>query len=248
MTTALAGSRAGSPPAAAAAATERIDLYAAIHKALRHFMADTLVRMGRLDVLDADDLGAACAQLDVLLTWCAAHVAHENEFVHSAIDARSPAGANRTANDHVEHLQSIDALRLEGRTLRASVPAQRPLLAQRLYRHLALFVAENLQHMHYEETVNNALLRAHYSDAELMQIHDRILASIGPEEMLLTLRWMVPALNPGERAEMLGSMKAGMPPEAFLGIVAHVRPHLDATGWAKLARAIGVAQNKEHGA
>lgn len=248
MTTALAGSRAGSPPAAAAAATERIDLYAAIHKALRHFMADTLVRMGRLDVLDADDLGAACAQLDALLTLCAAHVAHENEFVHSAIDARSPAGSSRTANDHVEHLQSIDALRQEARTLRASVPAQRPLLAQRLYRHLALFVAENFQHMHYEETVNNALLRTHYSDAELMRIHNRILASIGPEEMLLTLRWMVPALNPAERAEMLNSMKTGMPPEAFLGIVAHVRPHLDAMGWAKLARAIGVPQNKEHGA
>ena len=242
MTTALAGSRAGSPPAAA----ERIDLYAAIHKALRRFMADTLLRVGSLDVLDADDMAATCAQLDGLLTLCAAHVAHENEFVHGAIDARSPAGANRTANDHVEHLQSIDALRQEARTLRASVAAQRPLLAQRLYRHLALFVAENFQHMHYEETVNNALLRTHYGDAELMQIHGRILASIGPEEMLLTCRWMVPALNPGERAEMLNGMKAGMPPEAFLGVVGHVRPHLDAIGWAKLSRAIGMPMHREH--
>lgn len=238
MTTTLA-----TPPLrarAALAAAPRVDLYATIHKALRRLMADTLLRMGSLDVSDAGEMAAAGAQFDDLLSLCASHLAHENEFVHSAIEARSPAGANRTASDHAEHLQSIDALRREGRALRDAAPAQRPLLAQRLYRHLALFVAENFQHMHYEETVNNALLAAHYGDAELVRIHERILASIGPQEMLLTCRWMVPALNPAERAEMLRGMKAGMPPEAFLGVLGHVRPHLDAAGWAKLAAAVGV--------
>lgn len=246
MTPTLATSRPRVRPAAPAA--ERVDLYATIHKALRRFMADTLLRVGSLDVFDAGDMAATCAQFDALLALCAAHVAHENEFVHRAIDARSPAGASRTANDHVEHLQSIDALGHEGRALRAAAPAQRPLLAQRLYRHLALFVAENFQHMHYEETVNNALLRTHYGDAELAQIHDRILASIGPQEMLLTCRWMVPALNPAERAAMLRGMQAAMPPEAFLGVLGHVRPHLDAAGWARLARDIGLPLQPEHGA
>jgi hypothetical protein len=48
-------------------------------------------------------------------------------------------------------------------------------------------------------------------------------------------------MNPLERADMLGAAKAGMPPEAFLGVLEHVRPHVDARGWQKLAAAIGVA-------
>ena len=75
--------------------------------------------------------------------------------------------------------------------------------ALRLYRHLALFVAENFQHMHIEETVNNAALWACYSDAELLEIHGRLLASMPPQEHLLVARWMVPALSPVERAGML---------------------------------------------
>ena len=34
----------------------RHDLYAAIHKALRHFMVDTLMRLSRVDVADPEDL------------------------------------------------------------------------------------------------------------------------------------------------------------------------------------------------
>jgi len=58
----------------------------------------------------------------------------------------------------------------------------RAALAQRLYRHLALFIGENLQHMQVEETENNAALWALYSDDELAAIHDRLLASVPPKK------------------------------------------------------------------
>ena len=37
-----------------------------------------------------------------------------------------------------------------------------------------------------------------------------------------------------------GAAKAQMPPEALLGVMSVVRPHLDDAGWAKLAAAIGI--------
>ncbi len=55
-------------------------------------------------------------------------------------------------------------------------------------------------------------------------------------------RWLVPALSPAERAGMLGEMKQQASPEAFLSTLEQVRPHLDASGWTKLARAVGVSQ------
>ena len=73
-----------------------------------------------------------------------------------------------------------------------------------------------------------------------MQLHGRLMASIDPRELLAVARWMVPALTPAERAAVIGGMKAEAPPEAFLGLLAHIRPHLDDKAWKQLARAVGV--------
>jgi hypothetical protein len=37
-----------------------------------------------------------------------------------------------------------------------------------------------------------------------------------------------------------GAAKAAMPPEALLGVMSVIRPHIDDKGWAKLAAAIGI--------
>ncbi len=224
-------------PAKAAPAAPRVDLYSGIHKALRLFMTDTLLRVGRLDTGDADELAATLAQLRALLELCRSHVAHENEFVHAAIEARRPGASQRIAAEHVEHLDAIAALEAEVAAL-AALP--REPAAQRLYRHLARFVGENFEHMHVEESSHNATLWSLYSDAELTEIHQRIVAAVDPAEMGLVLRWMVPAMSPAERAGMLGEMQRQMPPEAMRGVIDTVRPHLNDSAWAKLARALNL--------
>jgi hypothetical protein len=221
-------------------ASPRLDLYAGIHKALRAFMAETLVRVGRIDVADAADRDQALEQLEQLLGFCADHLRHENAFIHTAIEARQPAGSTKVADEHVEHDESIAALREEAAALRQAPDHAAAALALRLYRHLALFVAENFQHMHTEETVHNALLWHHYADAELAALHGRLLASLGPADKELAARWMVPASTPAERAAMIAGMRAELPPEALLGLMTMLRPHLDPAGWTKLAGVVGV--------
>lgn len=224
-------------PAAKTATAPRFDLYTGIHKALRLFMNDTLARVGRLDHDDAVELGSTLTQVQSLLEACRSHVAKENKFVHTAIEARCPGATERIGGEHAEHLDAIAALEAETVALCAlpSVGA-----ALRLYRHLARFVGENFEHMHVEESAHNGALWAVYSDAELQDIHRRILASIDPAEMALLLRWMVPAMSPAERAGMLGEMQAQMPPEAMRAVLDIVRPHLDDNAWAKLARALRI--------
>jgi hemerythrin-like domain-containing protein len=222
---------------ASAAAAPRVDLYGPIHKALRLMMTDTLQRTGRLDTDDAAELAATLAAVQALLDACRSHVAKENKYVHTAIEARRPGASERIAGEHDEHLEAIAALEAEVAALRALPGAS---AGARLYAHLARFVAENFEHMHLEETQHNATLWAAYSDAELLDVHQRILASIEPDEMASVLRWMVPALTPAERAGMLGQMQREMPPEAMRGVLETVRPHLDDSAWGKLARALRI--------
>ncbi|MEP7297533.1 MAG: hypothetical protein ABI702_15210 [Burkholderiales bacterium] len=205
-------------------------------------MADTLVRVGRMDVADGDGVIADLAQLDALLHLCLRHIHHENDFVHCAIEARRPTGARRTADDHREHFEHIAALRADAFEVRYATGPDRAAQARHLYAQLALFVANNLQHMHVEETVNNATLWALYSDAELLDIHERLRASIGSEEHMQVAHWMLQALNPAERAAILGEMKQKMPAEPFAALLGLARSQLDGNDWAKLAAALGVPQ------
>lgn len=219
----------------------RVDLYTSIHKALRMMMCDTLVALGRLDVDDGAAVVAVGQRVFDLLEACQAHLGHENHFVHPAMQSRVGGSSDAAAREHAEHEQHILQLsRLTGALIKSDA-SERGGLAAALYRALSLFMADNLRHMVDEETTHNAVLWAHYRDDELMALHDALVASIAPPEMLATLRWMVPACNPAERAQLLGGMQAQTPRAVFDQVLHGVRAHLDEREWALLARALGRA-------
>jgi hypothetical protein len=224
------------------AATEapRMDMYAGIHKALRALMADTLLAVGRLDFEDADELNATTARVLELLDFCRSHLRHENEFVHAAIEARAPGASAVIAHEHEEHEKHIESLAGAVHALRDCAGAGRARAALDLYRSLALFIADNFQHMHVEETAHNAVLWARYTDAELVAIHNALVASIPPQEMMFTARWLIPFMNPAERAGVLSDMQANAPAPAFTAVLDVVRPHLSDKEWAKLARSLNL--------
>jgi len=220
-------------------AAGRHDLYAQIHKGLRSFMADTLCTIGRLDAADEVELAEGAAQLRGLLALCRAHLEHENDFVHAAMEARRPGATAQAAGEHVHHLRSIEALEADLRALERAEGEARAAAALELYRSLALFVAENLEHMHHEETAHNALLWEAYSDAELEAIEGALVASIAPDEMAAVARWMLPAMTAADRAAKLSEMQPVLPPQAFAGILAMLKGQLSERDWYKLGAAIG---------
>jgi len=219
----------------------RVDLYVGIHKALRALMTDVLMAVGRMDTADESEFDWVSSRVLALTDVCTSHLKHENEFVHAAIEACQPGASGRIAQEHVEHGEAIARLEEAVVQMRACQGEARARAALGLYRQLALFIAHNFEHMHAEETEHNAVLWAHYSDEELMAVHGRIIASLPPEENLHVLRWMIPAMTPAERLEVLGGMRAHAPAPAFAAALDVVQPHLDLRGWAKLARGLDLA-------
>lgn len=228
--------------AVAATHPSRFDLYADIHKAMRALMSDTLLAVGRMDPDDTAELGSVSGRVLELLDFCAAHVRHENEFVHPAIEARAPGASAALAHEHESHMQDIARLQATVATLcRLSGGQEAASTARALYRELALFVGQNFTHMHVEETAHNTILWARYTDAELLELHTRLVSSIAPADMMYTLRWMVPAQNPAERTALLSDMQAHAPAPVLEAALTQVRPFLSDPDWAKLARSLGLA-------
>lgn len=225
----------------AATQAPRIDMYAGIHKALRALMADTLLALGRMDCDDDLELARTTQQVLALMDACASHLKHENDFIHTAMEARAPGASAVIAHEHDDHLAHIRRLAQAATALLGTAVGDRAIAALALYRDLSLFIAENFHHMHVEETAHNAVLWARYTDAELMDIHNALVASIPPEEMMRTVRWLVPFMNPTERTALLADMQAHAPASAFAAVLDTVRPHLTQGEWAKLARSLGLA-------
>ena len=216
----------------------RHDLYRNIHKGLRGAMFETVLLVGRTNPADAACVGATLDQVARLLAFMGAHVKHENEHVHTAIEARTPGGARDTSDDHHEHVEALAALRAQAAELRGLRGAAVSPALHRLYLDLAEFVAENLRHMRVEETHNNAQLWSLYSDDELGAIHGRLLASVEPATMADAVTFMARGLSLPELVELVLEARTTAPAPAFEAMLALIEGQVDAARWTAVAEAL----------
>jgi hypothetical protein len=168
-----------------------------------------------------------------------AHLSKEETYVHPAMEARAPGSTRHAATDHVSHLAAFERVLAGCREVEAAHGAARAAAALCLYRRFALLMAEDLVHMNAEETENNAVLWATYTDAEILAIVDRLVASIAPETLAKYLRWMVTANAPKDRVTLLSGIRAAAPAAAFAKLVDSVLPHLADRDRRKLFEALG---------
>lgn len=218
----------------------RYDMYRLIHKGLRALSAEVLVDCARLDAADLSAVDTQVGRVRYLLDFCQGHLEHEDRHVHPAMEARAPGSTATVAADHLHHGEVLASLRAACDRLEAALPADRADAAHALYLELSVFVGENLVHMHMEETHNNAILWDCYSDDELRAIEGALVADLTPAEMTQTLRWMVPAATPDERAAFLSGLRQAVPMAVFDELLGIVTPHLSPSDLAKLGAALSL--------
>lgn len=223
----------------------RFDLYGPVHRGLRAFMADTLQRFGCLDVESPTQLHDACSQALELLGLLRSHVDHEDEHIHPLLERCLPGGSEQAAEEHVRHRQVLEALAAEVRALMAapSYPA-----ADALYQGLAELMAENLQHMRLEDLGYQSLLWAHCSDEELAALDGRIVGSIAPTQMMLFLRWMLPAMTPPQRLGLMLRLRAQAPATVQAAVAKLAQQHLPDVAWRRLVDDIARAEGPQRAA
>ncbi len=219
----------------------RYDLYGGVHKGLRRAGCDLLCRLGAVDHDKSEETDAVIAILRAYLGLAASHVMHEDENIHKALQARgvSTAAIDHQHDDHRRDFADLEAMAL---AIEMARPQERRAACRKLYLAFAAYIAEDLAHMHEEETVTAPALWTAFSDEELMGIEMRIISSIPPEKNMAFMRTMIPAMNPAERAALLGAMKKGAPPEVFNAVIEFaVRPSLSETAFGDLANRLQIA-------
>ncbi len=197
------------------------DLYYAVHKGIRLANARMLVTLGQADAEDEKGLAEALGKLSAHLDLGLSHLTHENQKIHEVVEARLPGGSDHAGEDHEHHLQAFAELRRIAEEV-ARAGEDRPAKLRRLYQRFALFVADDLTHMHDEETELMPLIWANFTPAEVDEIEHSIVADIPPAKMAVFLTLILGAASRSERIAMVTGMHEAMPAAAFDGLFAAV--------------------------
>ena len=215
------------------------DLYREIHKGIRYALFHTTMHAGRLDVGDADDVDDLLCRCTDLVELLHLHHHHEDGFVQPLLDVHAPALAAAVGAQHDAVESGLAELRRLGEQLTTVSHLGRDTVAHRLYLHLSRFTGEYLDHQLLEELQVMPALCAAVPPSELESLHAAIVQSIAPPVMADCMSVMLPAMNVGERAEMLGAMSMA-PPEVFAVFRRAAKGALTPAEFAEVATRIGL--------
>lgn len=197
------------------------DLYYAVHKGIRLANARMLIALGQADATDDASvirtLGALAAHLELSLQ----HLTHENDKIHAVVEARVPGGSDHQEEDHDHHLAAFVELRRMAEEV-ATAGVDRAAKLRRLYQRFALFMADDLTHMHEEETELMPLIATHFSPEEIDGIEHSIVSNIPPAKMAGFGKFMLGAASRSERIQMVTGMRQAMPEDVFDGLFAAI--------------------------
>src|SRR5262249_6979542 len=153
-----------------------------------------------------DESGSVLGSLRNFLVLAAGHVAHEDEHIHGVLRAHG-SSTETLDHQHGDHRAAFATLEKLASDVEKAWPKHKKAACRKLYLAFAAYLAEDLAHMHEEETETAPELWRNFTDEELLAIELNIVASMSPEENMAFLRLMIPAMNPAERAAMLGAMQ-----------------------------------------
>jgi hypothetical protein len=213
--------------------TRRLDLYRNIHKGIRVMLFELIQNSGRTDFTEAAELASLRADARDIFELLESHAHTEDTHVMPLVHAVAPVLAHEFAEAHEDQearlpgllatLEMIDANALDAAQKGHAFVVQ-----------LSRIAGELLTHMADEELEINAALWNAYSDEELHEAEQRLVASIPPDKMGRYLRWMLPSMNATERADFL----AMMPPPVFAFVRELARQVLAPADEAKLEAAL----------
>jgi hypothetical protein len=218
----------------------RLDLFTAIHKAIRAMIYDAGGRLQTVDFADERALVKATADLIPVLSMLREHHDTEERFVFPEVRRFDAALVDDLQSQHrtIETLLAITGDAVVAAN--DSGPSERGEAGVELNRRFNELTAFYLEHLAHEEVTILPMTWEYFADTELSAIQGAIMGSMEPELALQWLGWMFRGLNRGELVGMLAGAKASMPEPALEAIRELAAASLEPAAWQVVREQAGV--------
>ena len=195
---------------------QRINPFNIIHKALRAVMYDTALTLQQTYFADVEEAEAALSKVETTVDMFEQHAHHEDTFVLPAVEAFEPTLAAAFEKEHVADMEIGNRLATLLNIYRSlETSEERINCGSCINKSFRDFMVFNLEHMAKEEIEINRVIWAHYSDQEILDLSERITASIPPEQKMQAAKWMLRSINKAEAISWLQAAKQTSPAFVF---------------------------------
>ncbi|MBK9014010.1 MAG: hemerythrin domain-containing protein [Saprospiraceae bacterium] len=206
------------------------------HKGIRHAFSQLSLIAGNTDYNNKYEVAELKEQLEEFGELLEEHAHLENEFILKALEAKVPGSSDHDEQDHLDlEAQQTELLAKLEELLDPTIsPAEANQKGYGFYQDLSKLHTAHLEHMLEEEQVTQALTWQHFTDEEIMGLHVQIIQHIPPAKMLAWMKYILPALNHGERVGLLKGMQAGAPAAFFEQVMSIAEMVLPSLAFKKL--------------
>lgn len=222
--------------------TLRYNPFNQVHKGLRALLYDTALLIQHTDFTRWEQTEKVSERVHFVNEVFAAHAYHEDNHVFPMIAGYTPdVVADFESQHQVDHELSEGLCTCLGSFAETNPPEQNVWAGNELLQAFNSFLAFNVEHMKKEETMINAVLWQYYSDAELLQMTRKIVASIPIEQNIAHSAWMLKGLGVHEIIAWYKGIRQGAPPVVFERFYALAEKTLAPGRWGSVREAFGGA-------
>jgi len=208
----------------------RFNSFLFVHKGLRAMLYDASLALQQTDFSMSAEAEKALTKVDNVLFVFDRHAHHEDSFVIPMIEKFEPELADSFEKEHVEDRRLGNNLKnLLAIFENALLPEEKTICGSAIIKSFTEFLVFNLQHMAKEEHLLNQALWKHYTDEQIMEMNNKLVASIPPAEMQTVARWMLRGVSTTDAIHWLKSVKHSAPAFVFNNLMHMVQEEFNET-------------------
>ncbi len=178
------------------------------HKYVSSALNDLERQIAQTDFANVDEVARIKEAFESLSAMLIMHANYEEERIHRLLSAKDSSVHAHAETDHRDQQAQINAIaQLIQEVLRASGDDDKIEIGHQVYLTYRKFVADNLLHLHEEETVILAELQRLYSDDELRSVAAIAYREMSPDDMMHMVQGLFPHMNKYDRYAFLANMR-----------------------------------------
>jgi len=212
---------------------QRVDVFINVHKGLRRGLLSLALHIGQVDWTDGGEVITLGAEFATMLRFLRDHAANEDEIQFPLLEERSPGSTRREKVDHQLLEAELDQLEAEWGKVVETPDREGP--GYEFYLAFNRFLSGYLAHMDREERDITWDFYKLFSDEEIKTGFQKIIARTPPQDMVMMLGYMIPAMNSSERFTFLSNLRQASTPEVFGKVRALAQEVLPTKDWENLS-------------